>query len=211
MPNKYITKSDYLYEFTNTKYKIESNAFDRLIKILSMSLEKFKYPRLYRVIVYLKSNDIKISSFMDEMQRHYVNGDDECPKLIYFWAKEYAKDDTHSGLHYHLILIGEGRGVNKDYFVKKRITRAVMKLKKLDWIWSYDDRDPYNSTTKADALRSCVSDKNRCSDLLRWLSYNCKAESKELVLGRRYGSTPIIKGCPNLELGFLADDFLVAA
>lgn len=201
MPRVKTIKSDNpLFQLTNQNYTIQLEPFEKLLKIVSYSLLSFRKPALFKVVIYLKNEQQELPPVIDELKRLYV-ANSSCPGLLQHWAREYKVDSKHYGTHYHFTFIGETRDRGgKEWNVEQRLKAALHQLQSRGWINNYDFSEPWSLTMKPHSLKACCSDPERAQDLVKWLSYNCKAETKEEVGGRRYGGSIVPAGTPTLEL-----------
>ena len=193
-----IQQEDDLYEFIKKNYTIQREPFLNLLKVVNYSLETMRKPHLMKVVIYLPKGEARISEALEELQRLYKL--DGCPPFLYHWAKEFIEDSTHDGLHFHLVLIGEARDKSGvEYNVWGRMNVNLHKLRERGWIHSFDPSEPWSTSMKPHSLMGCCSCPSRRADLINWLSYNCKAETKE-GLTRCYGSSQVPTSVEPLKL-----------
>ena len=198
--NKVIGLYDPLKKLVKSKYSIELRPFESLLKLVNYSLIKFRKPALFKVVIYLKNEHQQLPPMIDELKRLYVSSQ-LCPSLLYHWAREYKVDSKHTGTHYHFTFIGETRDrAGSEWQVEYRLKQALHQLQSHGWINNYDFSVPWSQTMKPYSLKACCKDPDRTHDLVNWLSYNCKAETKEEVVGRCYGGSVVPAGTPTLEL-----------
>ena len=205
-----LSKSSELGLVTNHKYSIERQPFDRLLKLVSYSTVLFKKPALYKVVIYLKNKDQSLSAMIDELKRLYAGNSKS--ELLYHWAKEFKIDSTHYGTHYHFVFIGAARGWDgREDYVEGRLRTALVQLQDKEWINNWSFSTPKSETMLPHSLKPCCRDSGRVRDLINWLSYNCKQETKEEVFGRRYGCSLIPTGTAILDLSPATSMPLLAA
>lgn len=205
-----LNKGSELGLVTNNKYSVERQPFDRLLKLVSYSTVLFKKPALYKVVIYLKNKDQSLSAMIDELKRLYAGNSKS--ELLYHWAKEFKIDSTHYGTHYHFVFIGETRGWDgKEYYVEGRLRLSLTKLQANGWVNNYSFSKPMSETMLPHSLKACCNSYDRVRDLTHWLSYNCKQETKEEVVGRKYGCSVIPTGTATLDLSLATSMPLLAA
>lgn len=197
---KTIKEDSPLFKHVNKRYSIQLEPFEKMLEMLNYSLIKFRKPALYKVVIYLKNEKQELSPVLDELKRLYV-GNSSCPSFYYHWAREYKVDSTHYGTHYHFTFIGEARDRDdNEWNVWQRINHSLHLLQNRGWINNYAFSVPKNESMKPHSLGACCYDPKRLGDLINWLSYNCKAETKEEVVGRKYGCSFVPIGFPIVNL-----------
>lgn len=195
--NRTISVNSDIYKFTNKKYSIQYQPFYRLLTVVNSAVLKFRKPWLLKYVVYLPTDTDNISSAIAELQRIYTS--DGRPALYFHWSKEYKLDSTHNGLHWHLVLIGEARDWDsREYNVKSKVDQCLHTLLERGYINNFSHSAP--KTVNARGLRGTVADPEGCADLLDWLSYDCKAETKDGLGGRLYGCSRVPVGTAPLAV-----------
>lgn len=189
MPSNRPIRDSKTLSYVNTRYTIQREPFNRLLRIVNHSISKFRKPALFKVVIYLGKSETNISRAMEELTRLYSEGGAE---FLYHWSKEYKVDSKHSGLHWHLVFIGEARTYEgREFYVRSRLRHCLSRLQESGLVNNFSFSDPWSENMKPNNLKPCVADQSRAIDLVNWLSYDCKAESKEEVQGRCYGCSRI--------------------
>lgn len=183
-----INTRSQLNELINTNHEIQKEPFIKLLKIVQLSLKRFRRPNLIKFVIYLPETENSPKKFLDELRR--VHNERNRPFPLYHWAREYKTDSSHFGFHYHFIFISERRGLSQDYqpwaFLKHQL--EIIRVKHL--INNFSESVPISNHLKRNDLKKICSNPSQANDLCKWLSYDCKKNTKHTG-GRNYGSSRI--------------------